>query len=61
MQTDDPDNTRLDPIPPDWIWVPTPAAPTPDRAAYEAARRAELDDVRLSICTTANSSTISAL
>ena len=47
MQTDDPDNTRPDPIPPDWIWVPTPAAPTPDRAAYKAARRADLDDVRL--------------
>jgi hypothetical protein len=30
----------------DWTWVPTPAAPAPTRAAYEAARRAELDDVR---------------
>jgi hypothetical protein len=30
----------------DWTWVPTPAAPKPKRAAYEAARRAELDDVR---------------
>jgi hypothetical protein len=46
MQTDDQDNTRPDPIPPDWTWLPTPAAPKPDRAAYEAARRAELDDVR---------------
>jgi hypothetical protein len=40
------DNARSDPIPPDWTWLPTPAAPQPDRVAYEAARRAELDDVR---------------
>ena len=30
----------------DWTWVPTPAASKPKRATYEAARRAELDDVR---------------
>ena len=30
----------------EWTWVPTPAAAKPTRAAYEAARRAELDDVR---------------
>jgi hypothetical protein len=34
LQTDDQDNTRPDPIPPDWIWVPTPAAPKPNRAEY---------------------------
>jgi hypothetical protein len=47
MQNDDQDNTRPDPIPPDCPWLPTPAAPRPDRVAYEAARRAELDDIRL--------------
>src|ERR1700744_1360002 len=32
--------------PSDWTWLPTPVAPTADRVVYEAARRAELDDIR---------------
>ena len=43
VQGDDQDNARTDPIPPDWTSLPTPAVPKPDRAAYEPARRAELD------------------
>jgi hypothetical protein len=46
LPVDDPFNTRSDAMPPDWTWVATPAPPKPNRAAYEAARRAELDDVR---------------
>ena len=44
---DDQFSGQTDPIPLDWTWVATPAAPKPNRAAYEAARRAELEDVRL--------------
>ena len=47
MPTDDQDNTRPDPPPLGQAWVPNPAARKPDRATYEAARRAELDAVRL--------------
>jgi hypothetical protein len=46
MQTDDQDNTQPERVPPDWAWLRAPVAAKPDRAAYEAARRAELDDVR---------------
>jgi hypothetical protein len=47
MPADDRFNSQPNPIPLDWTWVPTPAVSKPDRAAYEAARRAELDYVRL--------------
>jgi hypothetical protein len=47
MSIDDQDNTRPDPSPPDWTWAPTPAARKPDRATFEASRRAELDRIRL--------------
>jgi hypothetical protein len=33
--------------PTDWNWDPNPAAAKPDRATYEASRRAELDRIRL--------------
>jgi hypothetical protein len=46
MQADEQFNSRPNSVPLDWSWVPTPAPPKPNRAAYEAARRAELDDVR---------------
>jgi len=44
MLTDDHGNTRPDRNFPDWD--PTATAPKPDRATYEAARRAELDHIR---------------
>jgi hypothetical protein len=47
MSIDDQDNTRTNPSPSDWTWAPTPAAAKPDRATYEAARRAELDRIRV--------------
>jgi DNA-binding CsgD family transcriptional regulator len=46
MSIDDQDNTRPDPSPSDWTWTPTPAAAKPNRATYEASRRAELDRIR---------------
>src|ERR1700722_18768613 len=47
MPTDDRDHTRPDPNPSDSTWVPTLAAAKPDRATYEASRRAELDRISL--------------
>ena len=47
MSIDDQDNTPTDPSHPDWTWGPTPAAAKPNRATYEASRRAELDRIRL--------------
>jgi hypothetical protein len=47
MSIDDQDNTPTDPSHPDWTWAPTPAAAKPNRARYEASRRAELDRIRL--------------
>jgi hypothetical protein len=44
MLTDNHGNTRPDRNFPDWD--PTATAPKPDRATYEAARRAELDHIR---------------
>ena len=46
MPAEDQFNSQPNPIPLDWTWIPIPAVPKPNRAAYEAARRAELDDVR---------------
>jgi hypothetical protein len=46
MPRDDQDDTRLDPAPFDWTGALTPAPVKPDRATYEAARRAELDHIR---------------
>jgi hypothetical protein len=47
MPTDYQDNIRPDPTPPDWLWTPAaPTAPKPDRATYEASRRAELSRIR---------------
>jgi hypothetical protein len=47
MPTDGQNNTRPDPTRTDWNWDPNPAAAKPDRATYEASRRAELDRIRL--------------
>jgi hypothetical protein len=47
MPTDDHDHTRPDLTPSDSTWVPTLASAKPDRATYEASRRAELDQIRL--------------
>jgi hypothetical protein len=47
MPTNDQDNTRSGPTRTDWNWDPTSAAGKPDRALYEASRRAELDRIRL--------------
>ena len=46
MPAEDQFNSQPNLILADWTWVPTPADPKPNRAAYEAGRRAELDDVR---------------
>jgi hypothetical protein len=46
MQTDEQENYQPAPIPPDWTWLSTPVAPNADRVSYQAARRAELDDIR---------------
>jgi hypothetical protein len=47
MPTNDQDNTRAGSICTDWNWDPTSAAGKPDRAPYEASRRAELGRIRL--------------
>jgi hypothetical protein len=44
MPTDDQNNSRSTPF--DWTGVQAPVADRPDRATYEAARRAELDHIR---------------
>jgi hypothetical protein len=47
METDYQDNIRPDATSPDWLWTLAPAAATkPDRATYEASRRAELGRIR---------------
>jgi hypothetical protein len=47
MPTDYQDNFRPDPTPPDWLWaLAPPTARKPDRATYEASRRAELSRIR---------------
>jgi hypothetical protein len=43
---DDQNNSRRDPTSFDWTGALTPVAAKPDRASYEAARRAELDHIR---------------
>jgi hypothetical protein len=47
MPTDDEDRHRPYPSPSDSTWVPSVAIAKPDRATYEASRRAELDRIRL--------------
>jgi hypothetical protein len=47
MPNDDQDRHRPEPIPSDSNWNPAPATAQPDRATYEASRRAELDRIRL--------------
>jgi hypothetical protein len=47
MPTDDWDRHRPYPTPSDSTWVPSPAPAKPDRATYEASRRAELNRIRL--------------
>jgi hypothetical protein len=47
MPTDQQDNNRPDPIDSALTLTPTPALAKPDRATYEASRRAELDRIRL--------------
>jgi hypothetical protein len=47
MPTDDQDNNRTDPNPSDSAWNPPPVTAKPDRATYEAPRRAELDRICL--------------
>jgi hypothetical protein len=47
MPTDDQDRHHPYPIPSDSTWVPSPAFAKPDRATYEASRRADLDRIRL--------------
>src|ERR1700722_2774834 len=47
MPTDNQDRHRPYPSPSDSTWVPSPAFAKPDRATYEASRRAELDRIRL--------------
>jgi hypothetical protein len=47
MPSEDQFDSQTNPSPPEGTWHATPAFPQPNRAAYEAARRAELDDVRL--------------
>jgi hypothetical protein len=47
MPTDYQDNIRPDANPPDWLWtLALPIATKPDRATYEASRRAELGRIR---------------
>jgi hypothetical protein len=47
MPTDDQDRHRPYPTLSDSTWVPSQAIAKPDRATYEASRRAELDRIRL--------------
>jgi hypothetical protein len=47
MPTDDQDRHHPEPIPSDSIRNPTPVTAKPDRATYEAARRTELDRIRV--------------
>ena len=47
MPTNSQDKTRSDPTDSDWVRKATPTPSKPDRATYEASRRAELDRIRL--------------
>ena len=47
MPTDDWDRHRPYPTPSDSTWVPSPSPAKPDRATYQALRRAELNRIRL--------------
>jgi hypothetical protein len=46
MPTDDQNNSRPYSTPFDWTGVQPPVADRPERATYEAARRAEIDHIR---------------